>query len=117
MKGTKKMKDPQLLFDIIQNMSGEYPQFAPYSVIKLATKGETREGYTSCDEYGRSNWLGAKRNGEFSSFLAINENTKLAFLGERFEEEEKVFLKVIQDESIEEELIKLIKEYSPKEKK
>lgn len=111
------MEEAQLLFDISQNISGEYPQFEPFSIIKLAIKGEERIGYTSCDEYGRTIWLGGRRNGDWGTFLAIDENTKLAFLGEKFEEKDGTFLKVIQDESAKEELNKLIKEYSPKEKK
>ena len=109
------MEEPQLLFDLIQNISEEYSQFKPFSIIKLATKGKKREGYSSCDEYGRTYWLGGRRNGDSGSFLAVDEDTELAFLGERSKNENGTFLKVIQDESAEEELLQLIKEYSPLE--
>jgi len=109
------LEEPQLLFDISQNTLGKYPQFEPFSIIKLATKGEEREGYTFCDEYGRTIWLGGRRNGDSGSFLAVDEDTKLAFLGEISESENGTFLKVVQDESAEKELNILIKEYSPVE--
>ena len=86
----------QLKFNMIQNWNEEFPDLKPYEVIKL-NKEENKEGYSHCDEYGKSDYLpGLGKKHDYRSFVAADENTVLAFLGESFKENGKIFLKVFQ---------------------
>jgi len=110
------MEKPQLFFKLIQNMNDEYPQFLPYSVIKLVKKGDAPEGFSCCDEYGRTDYMPGLRQKQFALFRPYDENTKLAFLGEQIINKDGIiFLKIIYDEEVANDLIELSKEFYSKE--
>lgn len=70
-----------LLFNLIQNWNGEYSEKEPYMVIELVDQNHAPRGFSMCDELGRTDFL----PGTFKKvwFLAANEDTELAFIGEK----------------------------------
>jgi len=95
-----------LLFDLIQNLYGEYPEFSPHMVIKLAKKGSTREGFGGCSEMGKTDFVGGR-----GLFRPVDEDTELAFLGEKVVKGGITFLRVVEDEMYQEEMNRLLEEY------
>lgn len=79
-----------LKFNLIQNWDKEFPELEPYMVIELQ-KDSIEKGFSSCDEYGISDFI---PTGETMLFLPANEETNLAFIGERIESRNKTFFLV-----------------------
>jgi hypothetical protein len=93
-----------LFFNLIQNWEGEYPKMVPYQVIELVDQNHPSfRGYSSCDEMGRTNYLpGIEVGKTFSRFLSANEDTELAFIGEKIEKDGRTWLIAKYDPSYEE---------------
>lgn len=72
-------------FYLIQNWNHEYPEHEPYMVMDLKNEDKA---FSSCDEYGVSDWLPYKN----MKFIAANEDILWAFLGSKVEIENKTFL-------------------------
>jgi len=71
-----------LLFNLIQNWHGEYSDKEPFQIIELIDKNHPMRGYSLCDENGRTDYLPSCTNGK-CWFLPANEDTELAFIGEK----------------------------------
>lgn len=69
-------------FHIIQNIDNEYPDL-PGQVIKLRKDGEERLGYSSCDEYGITDFCPSPKDRGWTYLFAADEDTIWAFLGEK----------------------------------
>lgn len=99
-----------LLFNLIQNWNNEYSNKEPYQVIELLDNEHPIRGYSLCDEMGRTDFLpSADSNGE-SWFLPANEDTELAFIGEKKWSNGKELFVVKLDPSCEKEIKTLMDE-------
>lgn len=87
------MKEGVLLFNMIQNWEKEYPEFEPYQVLEFISKDKIMiRGYSACNEYGYTDFLPP---GEYNWFVAANQDTIDAFLGETKFKDGKIFCKVV----------------------
>jgi hypothetical protein len=103
-------KESLLMFNLFQNVNGEYPDLIPYQVIEFVDQDHpAKRGYSSCDEYGRTSFLpGLIHKEDACLFLPANDDTEWAFIGEKVELDKKTWLVVKHDPSIEENNKELI---------
>jgi len=82
----------RLRFSLFQN-GGKFPELEPHDVIKyigVDPVPKPMEGFMGCDEYGIAEWLPVDQ----MFFRAANEETELAFIGERIVKDGITFLVV-----------------------
>jgi hypothetical protein len=72
-----------LLFSLCQNWHGEFSDKEPFQVIEFIDKDHPPRGYSMCDEFGRTDWLPSCMENGICYFLPANEDTELAFIGEK----------------------------------
>lgn len=85
----------RLKFSLTQNWNHEYPELEPYGVIKYMGVDPVpiqMEGFSSCDEYGIAEWLPSDE----MHFRPVNEETELAFIGDRVVKDGMTFLIIRQ---------------------
>ena len=86
-----------LIYNLIQDAPNKI-QLAKYR----DAKNRTTEGFSSCDEYGRSDWLPYDK----MKFKALDQDTIDSWLGEVTSDQDGVFciLHVVYDPTVEEDL-------------
>jgi hypothetical protein len=72
-----------LLFNLIQNWNNEYSDKEPYQIIELIDKDHPMRGYSLCDEKGKTDYLPSGGADGKCWYLPANEDTELAFIGEK----------------------------------